>query len=103
MTERGFVHILLIGLAIIFLVILLLVVMVSGLDRANQQAGGKSLFSADAKISPLLDNLRQKKDELLADQPSASPEKEEPDETPRRPSGTVEERLGDVRGRLEGL
>ncbi len=71
MNERGFIHILLIGAVVIFFIIAIITAIVIGLDRVNQQQGGKSFFNKNAKIVTIMDNLEQKKEDILNNQPAA--------------------------------
>ncbi len=104
MNARGVIHILLVGLVIIGLVIGLIVAIIAGLDRMHQERASESLFSEDAKITPILEDLREKKEELVSRVSEMQEQKAEKEAEPKtsqvRRDGKVEDRLEDLEGRL---
>ncbi len=104
MNNRGVIHILLAGLVIIGLVIGLIVAIIAGLDRMHQEHASESLFSEDAKITPILEDLREKRDNLIS-HVSEMQEQKAQKETEQKKSqvqkdGKVEDRLENLEGRL---
>lgn len=100
--ENGAIHILIAGLVVIGLVIALIVAVLSGLDRATQEDSAQSLFSEDAKITPILEDLRERKNELL-DRAAEFRQKDQADKSVGADEGpkSVDERLNALEGRLE--
>ncbi len=107
MNEKGIAHIIMVALLLVF-VVAILVSAVVGLNQMQEQQFSQSLFNKDAKIHPILQNIKEQKKELesevskMRDRYENSRSGDEEEKASAHPTipKTPEERLSNVEVRL---